>query len=569
MTGCDNCNDNRPHNIPDDCESQVPFCDPCAEDSSCFEKFDAECVFYHRNRSDKPSRLTCLGLPNNTSVEQFMETIDSYVCNSFNIPFSGQDSRTIHWTAGGPAGHEPTADVILSNDEGQIIIERSNGLFAENSGKVRVDNADALDYLENQITGATSASGDFTIDVSNVSGVMVVTPILNIETLIANLCSAPSFEECIQSHQADPEISADDGNIITLHGDGLYASGGDTTIGAENGVHLDGDNMKLGGTLIENTEIDFNSGSFQLSLVNRPKLSIGTNGAITEYLKVFAQDDSISTLSTFYLQHSLDESDPATLSSIIEINATGISQSNTDHYIFANSGQLWINIVGNSSLSNIASSPFTGLYGTAIKSGVGDIGGNIISGGYFAGFGADSGDVSEMAGVRIGGLYDPPAPFGGSFSGTVANFYGIYIEDITGSTLGSSITNKWAIYQSGVSDISRFFGAVQNAGGGLEFTSDARVKENIESYAPGLDAIKQINVKEFNYTYKKDKRIVGVIAQELETALPGAVTQGEFTTPNKAESYTDFRFIDQNRLFYTMLNAIKELSAKVTALENK
>jgi len=186
--GCDNCNDNRPHNIPDDCESSQPFCDPCAEDSSCVQKFDMECIFYHFNNSNKASKLTCLGINNNTSLEAIIEKLDGYICNSFNIPFSGQDSNTIAWTAGGPAGHEPSADVKLSNDGGQILEERSNGLFAETDGKVKVSSDDTADYLANQIGDGISASGDITITIVNDGGILRPVPSLNLEILAPLIC---------------------------------------------------------------------------------------------------------------------------------------------------------------------------------------------------------------------------------------------------------------------------------------------------------------------------------------------------------------------------------------------
>lgn len=146
--------------------------------------------------------------------------------------------------------------------------------------------------------------------------------------------------------------------------------------------------------------------------------------------------------------------------------------------------------------------------------------------------------------------------------------YGLYLEDIAGSPRGSNITNKFAIYQAGTSDISRFFGPVQNASSSTQFTSDERVKENIIPFTRGLAEIKQINTKLFNYTYNKDRTVAGVIAQELENIIPEAVEIGNFNTPDNSQSFTDFRMVDQTTLFYTMMNAIKELAAKVEALEN-
>ena len=50
---------------------------------------------------------------------------------------------------------------------------------------------------------------------------------------------------------------------------------------------------------------------------------------------------------------------------------------------------------------------------------------------------------------------------------------------------------------------------------------------------------------------------IGIIAQELEAVAPNCVTTNE----------KGIKTVDTDELFWHMLNAIKELSAKVTALE--
>ena len=63
----------------------------------------------------------------------------------------------------------------------------------------------------------------------------------------------------------------------------------------------------------------------------------------------------------------------------------------------------------------------------------------------------------------------------------------------------------------------------------------------------------------FNYTFKKDKNKtphVGVIAQDLQKVFPDAVTKGE-------DGFLRIRLED---MFYALVNAVKELDAKVTKL---
>ena len=111
-------------------------------------------------------------------------------------------------------------------------------------------------------------------------------------------------------------------------------------------------------------------------------------------------------------------------------------------------------------------------------------------------------------------------------------------------------------------------------------TSDERVKTNITDYTLGLDALGQVNVKTFNYRSDSDiatnspeladsnglvyegldteKTEVGIIAQELELILPNTIT----TRDNGMKS------VNKDELFWVMLNSIKELKARVEALEN-
>ena len=111
-------------------------------------------------------------------------------------------------------------------------------------------------------------------------------------------------------------------------------------------------------------------------------------------------------------------------------------------------------------------------------------------------------------------------------------------------------------------------------------TSDQRIKKNITDNDTGLATINQIKVR--NFEYRKAEEVddlallnsdndiqsmivdkpgvqIGVIAQEVESICPGCV---------KTES-NGVKSVNTDELFWHMLNAIKQLSAKVTVLENK
>jgi hypothetical protein len=102
--------------------------------------------------------------------------------------------------------------------------------------------------------------------------------------------------------------------------------------------------------------------------------------------------------------------------------------------------------------------------------------------------------------------------------------------------------------------------------------SDQRLKKNIVDNNVGLDKIVQIQVRNFEYrtedevtdlpknqVIKKEGVQLGAIAQELQQILPDCVT----------ERSTGVLSVDSDNIMWHMINAIKELNAKVIALETK
>ena len=103
-------------------------------------------------------------------------------------------------------------------------------------------------------------------------------------------------------------------------------------------------------------------------------------------------------------------------------------------------------------------------------------------------------------------------------------------------------------------------------------TSDVRLKKNIVDNTDGLNKITAIQVRNFEYrtadevTELEPQNAInikgvqlGAIAQELQAILPDCV---------KTES-TGVMSVDASNLTWYLINAVKELNAKITALENK
>lgn len=98
--------------------------------------------------------------------------------------------------------------------------------------------------------------------------------------------------------------------------------------------------------------------------------------------------------------------------------------------------------------------------------------------------------------------------------------------------------------------------------------SDIRLKDVHGDYEHGLAELLQI--QPVRYAYKAQPQlgeIVGLIAQDIEGVFPECVTQGDGEIDG--EPVTDLRMFDPTSLTYALINAVKELSARVAALEAK
>ncbi len=126
-----------------------------------------------------------------------------------------------------------------------------------------------------------------------------------------------------------------------------------------------------------------------------------------------------------------------------------------------------------------------------------------------------------------------------------------YVFDTCALTMTSGSGNDYAYF--------RYCGGEANSLG-TALSSDRRLKYVGEENTSGLAKIRELKV--LNYTYKKDKTKtphVGVIAQDLQKIFPDAVTKGK-------DGFLKIRMED---MFYAVINAIKELDAKVTAQDKK
>lgn len=575
----------QPNYVRCNCVSAQPFCNQCDQNTNCTSITDSQCVIYHfayPGYIPPPTRLINLGMPNGSSAEAIFEKIDTFFGAGFFRPWTTGNTNTLNLHLDGPG--LPVVlrgDVNISPTSGNTLVALSDGLFVPSFNpdyKVKVDATAPPRYLFDSMVGGTD--GCVSITVNDMGGLINIQPFLDIQCFTDRICDqsgttkaqlgacllnsaltvldTPSIDLTLTpilngvELSANSKISAAANNTIVINSDGLYASGG-TGVTADNGLTISSPgNVQLGGTLLHDTTIDFSN--FTLNLINSPKVS-GLNTSTTNDFPF-----------NFVTQRDLGSTGCGTLTGfMIFTNSTNFIQPNSVS-TFANDGQLFFTNTGNITLHSGANLVMSGIYGAAVIEGSGSITGNIIAGGQFQGGAKGTSNVDKMAAVLVQGLGNVD---GTPYTGTVTDFYGLYIRDINTSDFAARITNKHAIYQAGATDTVQFNGIVTATNGSNSITtSDQRIKENITPLQKGLKEIEQLNIYEFNYIYDKKQKTYGVVAQELKEIMPEAVRQMYIKTPDEKE-YDDLHMIQENKLFYTMLNAIKELSAKVKALENK
>lgn len=151
----------------------VSICDPCSTNTGCPLQLDWDCSIYHKDNNEV-TNLTCLGLSNGATLNQFAEAVDTYICQIKAADYTLPCLRETY---------------TINNLE---------------------EFAEAVD------TRLCEIAGDIT-DIEE----SVATPITVVDTQSVNLTSSGTLSHTIQ---ADVKISANSGNRLSIQSDGLYSS---------------------------------------------------------------------------------------------------------------------------------------------------------------------------------------------------------------------------------------------------------------------------------------------------------------------------------------------------------
>jgi hypothetical protein len=103
--------------------------------------------------------------------------------------------------------------------------------------------------------------------------------------------------------------------------------------------------------------------------------------------------------------------------------------------------------------------------------------------------------------------------------------------------------------------------------------SDARIKTNVRPYAKGLAELKRVEPIEYDYNGKGGMPAgpggVSIIAQHLQPVFPECVGTFSAKLNEDDEETTELYNYNGHAMTFALINAIKELAARVEALEGK
>jgi len=145
---------------------------------------------------------------------------------------------------------------------------------------------------------------------------------------------------------------------------------------------------------------------------------------------------------------------------------------------------------------------------------------------------------------------------------------GLALNGADGLQLLDSRTNSSiSTYRYRFYNTNGLVGYISTGGSSTNFvtSSDYRLKENVVALTDATTRLKQLEPKRFNFIADADTTVDGFIAHEVQSIVPEAVT-GEKDAVD-ADGNIAPQGIDQAKLVPLLVATIKELEARITALE--
>jgi hypothetical protein len=107
--------------------------------------------------------------------------------------------------------------------------------------------------------------------------------------------------------------------------------------------------------------------------------------------------------------------------------------------------------------------------------------------------------------------------------------------------------------------------SMTNSATAYNTSSDYRLKENVVDMTGSVDRVKQLKPKRFNFTVDPGITVDGFLAHEAQSIVPESVTGSKDEVDENGKEV--YQGIDQAKLVPLLVGAIKELTARIEALE--
>ena len=132
----------------------------------------------------------------------------------------------------------------------------------------------------------------------------------------------------------------------------------------------------------------------------------------------------------------------------------------------------------------------------------------------------------------------------------------------------NSLASNAMIFQQTVSGSTQVGSiTMSNSATAFNTSSDYRLKENIVEMTGSVDRVKQLKPSRFNFISESDSKVVdGFLAHEVSSIVPEAITGTKDEVD--ADGNPIYQGIDQSKLVPLLVGAIKELTARIEALES-
>ena len=154
---------------------------------------------------------------------------------------------------------------------------------------------------------------------------------------------------------------------------------------------------------------------------------------------------------------------------------------------------------------------------------------------------------------------------GGTFNGTTFSGSTFSGSTISGSTVNGGTFNGTTFSGTTVSGTTVYGGTIQSYGDIVAYASDDRLKNKLGNIESAVEKVKTLNGFHFRWNDKAkelgmdDKLHVGMSAQEIQKVLPEVI--------RPAPASNEFLTIQYERVVPLLIEAIKELSAKIDSFE--